>query len=183
VARGSERFASVNLLYRNNGNSNAWLKVKLVGTVSNRSAIGAKVRVHATIGGKTFWQLREINTGDGFCANALDPHFGLGDATQVDTLRIEWPSGTVQEFHNVAVKQTLTIIEPPRLLAATTNGVPQFSVKGGRGFHYDIQTSTDLAAWSSLGTVTITNLSGIVQIIDTNVMGAGQRFYRAVSHQ
>ena len=43
-----------NLLYHNNGNNNAWLEVKLVGTASNRSAIGAKVRVHATINGKTF---------------------------------------------------------------------------------------------------------------------------------
>src|SRR6266498_4047104 len=46
-----------NFLYRNNGNSNQWLKVKLVGTVSNRSAIGAKVRVQAKIGGEEMWQL------------------------------------------------------------------------------------------------------------------------------
>ena len=57
---------TTNLLYHNDGNTNAWLEVKLVGTVSNRSAIGAKVRVHATIGGKTFWQMREINTGGGW---------------------------------------------------------------------------------------------------------------------
>ncbi|HEY3853348.1 MAG TPA: choice-of-anchor tandem repeat GloVer-containing protein [Verrucomicrobiae bacterium] len=182
VARGSDSFSSVNLLYRNNGNSNTWLKVKLVGTVSNRSAIGAKVRVHATIGGKTFWQLREINTGDGFSANSMEAHFGLGNATNVDALRIEWPSGTVQEFQNVAAKQYLTITEPPRLSATMTNGVPQFFLKGGRGFQYDIQASTDLAAWSSVSTTTITNLSGIAQIIDTNAGGSIQRFYRAVSH-
>jgi len=180
VARGGDTFPSVNLLYRNNGNSNAWLKVRLVGTVSNRSAIGAKVRVHATIGGKTFWQLREINTGDGFSAGPLDAHFGLGDATNVDTLRIEWPSGTVQEFPNIAPKQTLTITEPPRLLATTTNGAPQFSLKGGRGFQYEIDSSTNLTAWSSIGTLTVTNLNGIAQIIDTNLPTAS-RFYRAVS--
>ena len=49
-----------NVLYRNNGNTNHWLKLALVGTVSNRSAIGAKVRVKTTSRGKTFWQLREI---------------------------------------------------------------------------------------------------------------------------
>jgi hypothetical protein len=46
-----------NALYRNNGNSNGWINIKLVGTTSNRSAIGAKVRVNASIGGKTFWQM------------------------------------------------------------------------------------------------------------------------------
>src|SRR3989442_4952235 len=48
-----------NFLYHNNGNSNNWLTIKLVGTVSNRSAIGAKVRVQATIRGKTMWQVRQ----------------------------------------------------------------------------------------------------------------------------
>ncbi len=105
-----------------------------MGTVSNRSAIGAKVRAKATIGGKTFWQMREINTGDGFSAGPLDAHFGLGDGTNVDTLRIEWPSGVVQEFQNVAPKQILTITEPPRLLATSTGSATQFSLKGGRGY-------------------------------------------------
>jgi hypothetical protein len=181
VACGSDAVPAANLLCRNNGNSNAWLRVKLVGTVSNRSAIGAKVRVQATIGGKTFWQMREITTGDGFSAGPLDAHFGLGNATNADTVRIEWPSGTVQEFHNVAAKQILTITEPPHLLATTTNGVPQFSIKGGRGFQYEIESSPDLLAWSSIGTLTITNLNGISQIIDTNPPASDQRFYRAVS--
>src|SRR5207247_2315830 len=150
------------------GNSNNWLKVKCVGTVSNRSAIGAKVRAKATIRGKTFWQLREINTGSGICQNALEAHFGLGAATNVDTLRIEWPSGIVQEFHEVAAKQLRIVTEPPRLLAQTTGGVPGFSLRGGRGFQYQIQASTDLATWSSIGTLTITNLSGTVSITDTN---------------
>jgi uncharacterized repeat protein (TIGR03803 family) len=181
VACGADVQPARNLFCHNNGNSNAWLRVKLVGTVSNRSAIGAKVRIHATIGGKTFWQMREINTGDGFSAGPLDAHFGLGDATNVDTLRIEWPSGTVQEFHNIAPKQILTITEPPRLLPTSTAGVPQFSLKGGRGFQYDIESSPDLLVWSSIVTVTITNLNGISQIIDTNPPAPGQRFYRAVS--
>jgi hypothetical protein len=54
-----------NRLYRNNGNSNAWLTLKLEGRLSNRAAIGAKVRVKATIYGRTFWQLREISGGGG----------------------------------------------------------------------------------------------------------------------
>jgi hypothetical protein len=58
-------------LYRNNalgvGNANHWLKVKLNGQASNRSGIGAKIRVKATVGGRELWQLREIS-GDGSSA-------------------------------------------------------------------------------------------------------------------
>jgi hypothetical protein len=177
---------ATNLLYHNdgklNGNTNAWLEVKLVGTVANRSALGAKVRAHATIGGKTFWQLRELNGGGGYGPEPLVAHFGLGDATNVDTLRIQWPSGTVQELTNVAPRQLLTITEPPRLHASITNGLPQFSLKGGRGFQYDIQASTDLQTWAPIATITITNLNGTAQIVDTNTPAFNRRFYRAAQH-
>jgi hypothetical protein len=180
AARGDGRG---NYLYHNNlpntGNTNGWLIVKLVGTVSNRSAIGANVRVRATIGGKTFWQWRQISGGSGH--NELWAHFGLGNATNVESLRIEWPSGTVQEFQNIAPKQILAYTEPPRLLASLTNGVPQFSLKGGRFMQYDVQASTNLAAWAAFATVTITNLNGLAAITDPGANGAEQRFYRAVS--
>jgi len=101
-----------NFLYRNNGNSNNWLTIKLVGTISNRSAIGAKVRVQARIRGKTMWQVRQIFGGDSQSnEQPHDAHFGLGDATNVDLVRIEWPSGIVQTMTNVAVKQFLTVVE------------------------------------------------------------------------
>jgi hypothetical protein len=100
-------------VFHNNGNSNNWITIKCVGAVSNRSAIGAKVRVHATIKGKSVTQMREISGGDGLgTQNDLRAHFGLGDATVVDTLRIEWPSGTVQTMTNVPAKRFLTVTEP-----------------------------------------------------------------------
>jgi hypothetical protein len=106
VSNGPENPASpgeANFLYRNharnNGNTNAWLLVRLIGTASNRSAIGAKIRAKATLWGKEVWQLREISGGSANCSQSdLRAHFGLGDAAQADTLRIEWPSGTVQEY-------------------------------------------------------------------------------------
>ena len=102
-----------NLLYRNNGNSNAWVKVQCVGRVSNRSAIGAKVRVKAFYRGTSRWQMREMFGGDGACSiQPLLAHFGLSDATNIDTVRIEWPSGIVQEQYNLAPRQSLTITEP-----------------------------------------------------------------------
>jgi enediyne biosynthesis protein E4 len=173
---GGEPGPLPHFLYHNNGNTNAWIEIKCVGTVANRSAIGTKVRVQATIDGKTFWQVRAIGGG-----LPLVAHFGLGDATNVNTLRVEWPSGTVQEFQNVAAKQILTITEPPRLMAALTNGFPQFSIKGGRFFQYEIESSTDLSNWSSIGTVMVTNFNGAVQITDTNAPSAKAIFYRAIS--
>jgi hypothetical protein len=167
-------------LYHNEGNRNAWITIKCIGTVSNRSAIGTKVRVKATIGGKSFWQLREITTGNGWTQGPLEAHFGLGDATNVETVRIEWPSGTVQEVLNVAAKQYLTVTEPSRLLVASSSGTPHLTVLGGRNLQYDIQASLDLKEWSTFSMLTITNLDGTAAIADTSASGSDPRFYRAV---
>src|SRR5439155_5964557 len=100
-----------NFLYRNNGNSNSWLKVRCIGTASNRDAIGAKVRVKAFFRGAERWQLREISGGIGF-GQTPDAHFGLADATNTLIVRIQWPSGLVEELRGVAAKQFLTLTEP-----------------------------------------------------------------------
>ena len=64
-----------NSLFRHNGNTNHWLKVKLDGRASNRSGIGAKIRVLATIGGRTFWQMREISGQGGLPRQWTDRPF------------------------------------------------------------------------------------------------------------
>jgi hypothetical protein len=56
--------------------------------------------------------VREISGGDGNGnQQSLNAEFGLGDATTIDTVRVEWPSGTVQEMHDVAPRQFVTITE------------------------------------------------------------------------
>jgi hypothetical protein len=174
-----------NLLYHNNGNSNAWLEINCVGTAANRSAIGTRVRVRATIGGKTFWQLREINNGGGWNIVPLTAHFGLGDATTVDTVRIEWPSGIVQTMTNVAPKQILTVVEhqatPPGPISFTrvqtlTNGGVSLSVTGSPGPLYLFEASTNLVSWAKLGVRT--NLSGTVEFSDAAAAKFTRRFYR-----
>jgi hypothetical protein len=110
-----------NRLFRNNGNGNSWLTLKLEGRLSNRTAIGAKVRVKTTIRGRELWQLREISGGGGLgTENDLRAGFGLGDATNVDLVRIEWPSGIVQEFHDVTSRQFITVIEPEARITPTS---------------------------------------------------------------
>jgi hypothetical protein len=114
-----------NALYHNRGNSNAWLAFKCEGRVSNRAAIGTKVRLKAVIAGREVWQLREISGGGGLGAQPdLRPHFGLGDAASAELVRVEWPSGIVQEFTNVAARQFLTLVEPDVRILPQSRQVP-----------------------------------------------------------
>lgn len=101
-------------LYENHAaeTTNRWLVVECIGTTSNRSAIGAKVRVTATINGQSVTQLREISAQSGYCGqHQLAPRFGLGDAQAVESIAVEWPSGTEQIFGNIAVDQYVTLTE------------------------------------------------------------------------
>ncbi|MEM6342251.1 MAG: FG-GAP-like repeat-containing protein [Bacteroidota bacterium] len=105
----------VNTLYKNKrGQCNSWKCLKLVGNNSNRSAIGAKVRVKANIYGQDIWQMREISgqTGGVSAQNTLKVYFGLGDATQIDSMIIEWPSSYIQYKTAQSVSDCETIIEP-----------------------------------------------------------------------
>src|SRR6185369_10873630 len=138
VANGANQNAQNNFLYRNNGNSNSWINIRGVGNVSNRSAGGAKVRVKSTIGAEPLWQLREISGGSGYGSqNDLRASFGLGDATNIDTVRIEWPSGIIQEMRNVAVKQFLTVTES----VLTVEPKAQEFV-GGADFTFNVATNS-----------------------------------------
>jgi len=121
------------ILYRNEGRrktGNNFVGLKLRGTVSNKSAIGA--RVTATTGGLA--QIREVNDGNGYAAqSSFTVHFGLGRARTVDRLEIKWPSGARQVLTNVAANQILTLAEetvnagPPRRTV-----VPSVEDKGCR---------------------------------------------------
>lgn len=94
-------------LYRNDGgNKQHYLGVSLVGELPNSEAIGA--RVYLTANGIT--QMRELRAGSNFeSQNPVDAHFGLGKATNVDKLRIVWPSGKESVLLNVTVDQVIKI--------------------------------------------------------------------------
>lgn len=98
------------LLYRNEVDRDRhWIALDLVGTRSNRSAIGAQVTVH--FHGQQ--QLQELTAASGFSAqNQRRLHFGLGEHAKVDRIAIRWPSGTLQEISNAAVNQIHQIREP-----------------------------------------------------------------------
>jgi hypothetical protein len=104
-------------LYHNDGNTNHWLTVKLVGTVTNRSAIGTKILVKATINGNVVWQMREISAQSSYCGqNDLRAHFGLGDADQIETIVVKWLSGAEETYSNINENQFITIVEGQGIL-------------------------------------------------------------------
>ena len=114
MTNGNSPAAQSNFLYRNDGSTGAnhWLHVRCVGVASNRSAIGARVRVKATIGGSPVWQLREISSQTGYNSmNSLAVEFGLGDATVVDSLVVDWPSGTQDVVTSLPVDGKIRLVE------------------------------------------------------------------------
>jgi len=170
---------TANFLYHNNGNSNAWLKVRLIGTASNRDGIGAKVRALATYAGKSRWQRRDITGGDGVNGNQLYAHFGLGNATLVSTLKVEWPSGTVEQFTNVAPRQMLTIVEPSLRGAFGTDGLFHLTMTGNTNQTYELDASSDLLNWTTLTNWTGPGPNATVEFVDPAVPAANaQRLYR-----
>ena len=86
-----------------------WLRVVPVGTVSNRNGLGAVVRV--VVGGRvlTKW----VDGKSGYLSQSVLPlYFGLGDATKVDRVEVDWPSGRKQMITAVKTNSTLRVIEP-----------------------------------------------------------------------
>lgn len=113
VANGGQ-----NALYRNQGTGNHWVNIRCVGVTSNRSAIGTKARIKAEIYGESVWQMREISAQTGYAGqNSLLIHFGLGDASVIDSLRIEWSSGAVDIHTEISRNQFLTAVEGEDQLA------------------------------------------------------------------
>lgn len=112
------------LLYHNNGNANKWLTVKLSGTISNRAAIGAKIKIKATISGNPTWQMREISSQSAYCSeNDLRAHFGLGNATAIDSLVILWPSGIKQVSTGLNVNQHIAVTESYTFTSLNTTAI------------------------------------------------------------
>ena len=100
-------------MYRNNTEGNHWLHVKVVGTRSNRDALGARVFVTTPDG----MQMRQVQSQTGWSSDSLPVEFGLGNNATVSSLDIHWPSGQIQSLHNVAADQVLTVAESDQQLA------------------------------------------------------------------
>ncbi|HEX3987584.1 MAG TPA: FG-GAP-like repeat-containing protein [Acidobacteriaceae bacterium] len=100
-------------LFRNPGNSNDWIDVKLIGVRSNRAAIGAQIRVTVKNGSQAPRSVdRTVNSGGSFGANPLEQHIGLGPHATIQRLEVWWPvSRTRQSFTNVRTDQFIAVQE------------------------------------------------------------------------
>lgn len=96
---------SARALFRNdNVNTNNWVMLKCEGVASGTSAIGTIVRVKATINGNSYWQIRELSAQNSFQSqHDMRLHFGLGDASIIDSLEIRYPSGATTLITGIAV--------------------------------------------------------------------------------
>jgi hypothetical protein len=96
-------------LYRNDGgNGTHWIGFRLEGTRSNRNAIGARVEIEA--GGRK--RISEVRSGGNYLSqDDMRIHFGLGEASRVDHMRIRWPNGNMEELGGFEADRFVTIRE------------------------------------------------------------------------
>jgi hypothetical protein len=93
---------------------NNWIKIKTIGTKSNRSGIGARVKCVTLSPGepKPHQQIDEVRSGGGyFSQNDLRVHFGVGKAEKVELLEIRWPSGLVETLKAIKANQVIFVKE------------------------------------------------------------------------
>ena len=97
------------LLKNEGGSRQSWVELRLQGVQSNRSALGAVVRIEMTGGGRQ-WQM--VRSGSSYLSQSdLTLHFGLGADSVAKSIEVEWPSGKRQRFTNVAARKRYVIRE------------------------------------------------------------------------
>jgi hypothetical protein len=104
--------------------------LNLEGVLSNKSAIGTIVKLKAEISGNPVWQMRKVAGQNGYCGQNLQIHFGLGDATQIDSLVIQWPSGIIQNVEGLNINDYNIVVED-----TNTVSVNNESGQSQMGFH------------------------------------------------
>jgi len=117
-------------LYENPGFGNHWIAVQLVGRRSNRSAIGARIRLEVEEEGRVRTIFKTVNSGGTFGANPLRQTIGLGRASKIGRLEVFWPtSGETQVFRDVPVDRFIRIVEGEGRYRRLS--LPKFILGGG----------------------------------------------------
>ncbi len=102
-----------NALFKNPGQGNHWIGIRLVGVKTNRAAVGARIKVTVETEDRARRSIyRDVSSGGSFGASPFLQHLGLGRASRIESIEIQWPaSKTRQTFRNVAPDQFLEIKE------------------------------------------------------------------------
>jgi hypothetical protein len=112
-------------LFHNEGGVNHSLRVKLVGTKSNRDGIGAIVHVTSGDGNKKDKQWKMLRSGSSYLSQSeLVLTFGLGTNAKADTVEIQWPSGQVDKLSNIKADQTLAVQEGKGIVTTRSYAAP-----------------------------------------------------------
>jgi enediyne biosynthesis protein E4 len=173
------------LLYHNDGNANNWITVRLVGTLANKSAIGTKIYLTATINGVPVTQMREISAQSQYCGqNDLRAHFGLGNATAITSITVDWPSATPNEiFTGVSTNQFIAITEGIGLSVGSFDGDTNFRIYPNPTQNtLNIQSKNRVVAqsasvYNTLGQLLMT-VTDWQQGVDVSQLQAGHYFIR-----
>ena len=121
--------AAPQLLHCESALNRSWIKIRVVGTKSNRTGIGARLKVVARTGtpllnakpDAPLIQIDEVHSCNGYySASDLRTHFGLGEATKVDLVEIRWPSGAVDTLKDLDVNRLYVIEEGGKILKIDT---------------------------------------------------------------
>jgi enediyne biosynthesis protein E4 len=106
-------------LFHNEGVTNHSVRIKLVGTKSNRDGIGAVITVNS--GGEKQWKM--VRSGSSYLSQSeLVATFGMGQGTKADAIEIQWPSGQTDKLNNIAAGQTVTVEEGKGIIASRAYG-------------------------------------------------------------
>ncbi|MGB9180283.1 MAG: CRTAC1 family protein [Pyrinomonadaceae bacterium] len=109
--------AAPELLHAESVNQNNWIKIKTIGTKSNRDGIGARIKCVTADGGT---QIDEVRSGGSYYSqNDLRVHFGLGKNQKVKSIEIRWPSGQVDTLNDMAINQLITVKEGSGIVRAS----------------------------------------------------------------
>jgi hypothetical protein len=158
-------------LWLNTGNGNHFFGLTLRGVQSNRSAVGAKVSLYSALGK----QVRELRSGESYgIMNSLRAHFGMGQTTEIDSVVIRWPSGTVDVLHAPTVDQYIVLEEggcvvPPVRLEA--DGGTVFC--SGDSVTLAVQQPYAAYVWNTgaVGAALVAKTSGLYEVTVTTAAG------------
>lgn len=153
-------------VYMNDGNDNNWIKIHLQGIQSNSNGIGSRVELYGDWGK----QIRDVQCGIGFRhMSTMNVHFGIGEATEIDSVLIKWPSGIIDVIHNPTINESASMVEG-------TNQLSIFEQKGKKVNIYpnpttDILYAENIELMDAEKIYVVSQLGQIVADFDVNMNG------------
>jgi PKD repeat protein len=132
-------------VFFNQPNGNNWFKMNLKGIESNSNGIGARVEIYGAWGK----QIRDVQSGIGFRhMGTLNPHFGIGTATTIDSVIVRWPSGEVDLICNPDINSTYYLEEGSGMLPVAAFSVSANDISGGEVVEVTDASTLCPTAWS-----------------------------------